>query len=203
MVCKNLRLDKVRAVIEEFARQRVLTSGFFMVGFPTETEAEMRMTIDFALKSSLHNALFFVVSPFEGTELYEQVCQQAVEPHFDVKTGLLAAEGQPERNPGCALQLATLQGLSPFFRGSAAALAHLARPSSQESADLRWLGGDPPRHIAPPRLGHLPDPLCETNPGPAFHSGGQAIWIGELAGHYIQRTRLRRAGIQSIPDSRF
>jgi anaerobic magnesium-protoporphyrin IX monomethyl ester cyclase len=86
MIRKNLQIDKVRSVIEEFARQRVMTSGFFMVGFPTETEKEMRMTIDFALKSSLHNALFFVVSPFEGTELYEQVRhRQAMKPQFDVK----------------------------------------------------------------------------------------------------------------------
>jgi len=86
MIRKNLQIDKARTVIEEFARQRVMTSGFFMVGFPTETEQEMRMTIDFALKSSLHNVLFFVVSPFEGTELYEQVRQhQAVEPRYNVK----------------------------------------------------------------------------------------------------------------------
>jgi radical SAM superfamily enzyme YgiQ (UPF0313 family) len=85
MVRKNLQLDKVRNVIEEFARHRVMMSGFFMMGFPTETEEEMRMTIDFALKSSLHNALFFVVSPYEGTELYEQVRQQSAEPHFDLK----------------------------------------------------------------------------------------------------------------------
>jgi len=85
MIRKNLRLDKVRTVIEEFARRRVFMSAFCMVGFPTETEEEMRMTIDFALRSSLHNALFFVVSPYEGTELYEQVRQQAAERHFDVK----------------------------------------------------------------------------------------------------------------------
>lgn len=85
MIRKKLKLDKVRVVIEQFARQRVMTSGFFMVGFPTETEDEMRMTIDFALKSSLHNVLFFVVSPFEGTELYDQVHQHADEPRFDLK----------------------------------------------------------------------------------------------------------------------
>jgi anaerobic magnesium-protoporphyrin IX monomethyl ester cyclase len=86
MIRKNLQLDKVRGVIEEFARQRVMMSGFFMVGFPTETEDEMLMTIDFALKSSLHNALFFVVSPYEGTELFEQVRHRdEVKPQFDVK----------------------------------------------------------------------------------------------------------------------
>jgi anaerobic magnesium-protoporphyrin IX monomethyl ester cyclase len=89
MIHKNLQLDKARVVIEQFAQQRVMMSGFFMVGFPTETEEEMRMTIDFALKSSLHNVLFFVVSPYEGTELYEQVRQQARqqagESRFDLK----------------------------------------------------------------------------------------------------------------------
>jgi radical SAM superfamily enzyme YgiQ (UPF0313 family) len=85
MIRKNLQIDRVRAMIEEFARQRVMTSGYFMVGFPTETEEEMRLTIDFALKSSLHNVMFFVVSPYEGTELYEQVRQQAVDPHLNLK----------------------------------------------------------------------------------------------------------------------
>lgn len=86
MIRKNLQLDKVRGVIKEFARERVMTSGFFMVGFPTETEEEMCMTINFAVKSSLHNVLFFVVSPYEGTELYEQVRrQQEIEPRFNVK----------------------------------------------------------------------------------------------------------------------
>jgi anaerobic magnesium-protoporphyrin IX monomethyl ester cyclase len=89
MIHKNLQLDKVRVVIEQFARERVIMSGFFMVGFPTETEDDMQMTIDFALKSSLHNVLFFVVSPYEGTELYEQVLQKARqkagESHFDLK----------------------------------------------------------------------------------------------------------------------
>ncbi len=85
MIRKNLQLDKVRIVIEEFARQQVMTSGYFMVGFPTETEEEMRATIDFALRSSLHNVLFFVVTPFEGTELYEQVHQQQADSRFDVK----------------------------------------------------------------------------------------------------------------------
>ena len=47
-----------------------------MLGFPSETEEEMRSTIDFALESNLHIALFFVVSPFEGTELYEQLRDQ-------------------------------------------------------------------------------------------------------------------------------
>jgi anaerobic magnesium-protoporphyrin IX monomethyl ester cyclase len=115
MVRKNLQLDKVRVVIEEFARQRVMTSGFFMVGFPTETEEDMRMTIDFALKSSLHNALFFVVSPFEGTELYEQVSQQAVQPHFDVKRGYLRQKVNLSKIPDQRFNRLRSKGYLRFF----------------------------------------------------------------------------------------
>jgi tRNA A37 methylthiotransferase MiaB len=115
MICKNLQLDKVRGVIEEFARQRVMLSGFFMVGFPTETEEDMRMTIDFALKSSLHNALFFVVSPFEGTELFEQVRRQVAEPHFDVKRVYLRQKVNLSEIPNPRFNWLRSKGYLRFF----------------------------------------------------------------------------------------
>ena len=60
-------------VLSAFAERNVLTSGFFMLGFATETEAEMRATIDFAVSSKLHTAFFFVVTPFGGTEMFDHV----------------------------------------------------------------------------------------------------------------------------------
>ena len=70
---KHLRFDKVMPVLSAFAERNVLTSGFFMLGFRTETEKEMRATIDFALRSKLHTAFFFVVTPFGGTEMFDNV----------------------------------------------------------------------------------------------------------------------------------
>lgn len=70
---KHLRFDKLLPVIEAFAERDVLTAGFFMLGFPSETEAEMRNTVEFALRSKLHVAFFFVVTPFKGTELHAGV----------------------------------------------------------------------------------------------------------------------------------
>ncbi len=70
---KNLRFDKAMPVLAAFAERNVLTAGFFMLGFRTETEAEMRATIDFALRSKLHTAFFFVVTPFGGTEMFNNV----------------------------------------------------------------------------------------------------------------------------------
>jgi len=40
-----------------------------MMGFPTETEEEIRMTVDYAMRSKLHSAGFFYVNPFPNTEL--------------------------------------------------------------------------------------------------------------------------------------
>lgn len=70
---KHLRFDKVLPVIAAFTRRRVFTSGFFMVGFPTETESELRATIDYALHSRLHAAYFFVVTPFAGTGMHGEI----------------------------------------------------------------------------------------------------------------------------------
>ncbi len=69
---KNLNTDKVMASIEAFARRRVFTVGYFMTGFPTETEEEIKKTYDYAFRSPLHMAFFFTVTPFEGTELYNE-----------------------------------------------------------------------------------------------------------------------------------
>jgi len=66
---KNLDLEKTRAIIAYTAGRGIFTLGYFMLGFPGETEEEMRRTIDFARASKLHAAGFFYVTPFAGTEL--------------------------------------------------------------------------------------------------------------------------------------
>jgi len=68
---KNLSLPKVSRTIEMLADRRIFSRGFFMLGFPTETEAEMRSTIKFAHASRLHLALFFTPNPFRNTGLYD------------------------------------------------------------------------------------------------------------------------------------
>jgi radical SAM superfamily enzyme YgiQ (UPF0313 family) len=71
LVKKHLKVERVRQNIDIAVRQGMLVRGFFMLGFPTETLAEARATVDFALQSNLHQALFFIVTPFAGTALYE------------------------------------------------------------------------------------------------------------------------------------
>ncbi|MFH2100104.1 MAG: radical SAM protein, partial [Pseudomonadota bacterium] len=69
LIRKSLDLEKAMAIISSTARRGVLTHGFFMMGFPTETVNEMRKTSDLACASRLHAALFFFVNHFAGTRL--------------------------------------------------------------------------------------------------------------------------------------
>jgi radical SAM superfamily enzyme YgiQ (UPF0313 family) len=70
---KNLRVDKVRRIVDFIASQGIMVHGAFMLGFPSETEEEMERTIDWAASSAFHTAAFFRVIPFKGTELFGQV----------------------------------------------------------------------------------------------------------------------------------
>ncbi|MCL4479086.1 MAG: B12-binding domain-containing radical SAM protein [Deltaproteobacteria bacterium] len=86
MIKKNLNLEKVRRMIDFAAGKGIFLRGLFMLGFPTETEEEMKATIDFACKSKLHTALFFVLNIFKGTEIYKQAEEVGVEiPELDLE----------------------------------------------------------------------------------------------------------------------
>lgn len=70
LIRKNLDLQKAMKTIERCAENGLITRGFFMLGFPTETEEELKQTVDYAIESPLTGATFFTVVYFPGTELH-------------------------------------------------------------------------------------------------------------------------------------
>lgn len=70
---KSLNIEKLNRAIEITAKRGIVVSGYFMIGFPNETEKEMEDTIRFACQSRLHISTFSRVIPFPGTELYNEV----------------------------------------------------------------------------------------------------------------------------------
>lgn len=70
---KNLKIEKVKNIVEFTAKQGVMVHGAFMLGFPSETKEEMEETVRWASESHFHTAAFFRVIPFKGTELFQQV----------------------------------------------------------------------------------------------------------------------------------
>jgi radical SAM superfamily enzyme YgiQ (UPF0313 family) len=74
---KHLDIDKFLQAVQWATERGIFATGFVMLGFPTETEADMQATLDVACDSRLHTASFFTVIPFPGTELYAYVAKNA------------------------------------------------------------------------------------------------------------------------------
>jgi radical SAM superfamily enzyme YgiQ (UPF0313 family) len=79
---KHLNLEKTLQAIEDCDNANILTRGFFMLGFPDETEEEVIRTINYALHSKLHIAMFYITIPFKGTELYNYVTDRINSAHY-------------------------------------------------------------------------------------------------------------------------
>jgi radical SAM superfamily enzyme YgiQ (UPF0313 family) len=80
LIRKNMKLDRIRDAIDMSAAKGIVAKGFFMIGFPTETEEEALMTVEFAKESDLVQAMFFTVVYFPGAPLYklgETVCDMS------------------------------------------------------------------------------------------------------------------------------
>ena len=71
--CKVMNIPKLLECAEYITAKRVYTNLFCMMGFPTETEEEIKTTIDVACKSPFHTVAFYTVTPFPGTTLYDIV----------------------------------------------------------------------------------------------------------------------------------
>ena len=75
---KYLKLHMVNDVVGWMRKYGVNTLGFFMIGFPTETVEEIKMTIRYACQTDLDEALFSIVIPYAGTELSRQIVGQGM-----------------------------------------------------------------------------------------------------------------------------
>lgn len=73
---KNLNLDMVRERVGILKSHGILTSGFFIVGFPGETVEEMDETVRFILNSNLDRMQISIFGPYPGSEDFSNVfCQ--------------------------------------------------------------------------------------------------------------------------------
>jgi anaerobic magnesium-protoporphyrin IX monomethyl ester cyclase len=71
LIQKDLDIPKTKRFIDVCHREGILTRGFFMLGFPTETRREILSTVRFAIRSRLTAATFFSVVPQPETPMYD------------------------------------------------------------------------------------------------------------------------------------
>ncbi len=70
-ITKGQTLEMVRRVVTMTLKAGIGVRGFFMLGLPGETEANMKDTIRFAKSLDLTSAVFHITTPFPGTELFK------------------------------------------------------------------------------------------------------------------------------------
>ena len=70
---KNISLDSIRDGIKWAKQAGIEVVCFCMMGLPTETAEDMKMTIDFAKEINPDYISFHVATPYPGTKLYESV----------------------------------------------------------------------------------------------------------------------------------
>lgn len=106
IIKKGVNIPKAREVFAKTSRLGIITGAYFMLGIPTETEAEMENTIRFAETSELDLAAFFKSTAYPGTELYDTLVgrekengdEKAAGLHFFSKGRSYAAVGEKRLN---------------------------------------------------------------------------------------------------------
>ena len=71
LIKKQLNKKVVRETCKLISEVGIETTGFFMIGFPTETKEEIKNTINFAASLPIDRAHFTKVTPLPGTELFD------------------------------------------------------------------------------------------------------------------------------------
>jgi anaerobic magnesium-protoporphyrin IX monomethyl ester cyclase len=71
-VNKNLNLDQISSALQNCRSAGIRTKGFFMVGFPGESEASLSATESLVKKLPLDDITVMHLTPFPGSELYTQ-----------------------------------------------------------------------------------------------------------------------------------
>ncbi|MFC1511140.1 B12-binding domain-containing radical SAM protein [Candidatus Margulisiibacteriota bacterium] len=74
---KGTNIGQIKETIDLIkGNSRIKLTGFFIIGFPHETESDILETISFALKLKLDYAAFTIFTPFPGTALFGQMIKE-------------------------------------------------------------------------------------------------------------------------------
>jgi radical SAM superfamily enzyme YgiQ (UPF0313 family) len=71
MIGKKIKLDQVRNAVSILNKNKMFWSGFFMFGFPTETEKEIRDTVNFMHELKPNWVSISIFTPYPGTALFD------------------------------------------------------------------------------------------------------------------------------------
>jgi len=71
LIRKNVPVQRMRDIAAMLRKHKLYWSGFFMIGLPSETCNDMKMTIDLMKELKPNYATLSVFTPYPGTELWD------------------------------------------------------------------------------------------------------------------------------------
>lgn len=112
---KNISLELVEEKIAIAKKVGIKVTGFFILGFPGETEDDIRWTIKYARKIPIDKVLFSNFWPSPGTEIYEELEKKGKITKDKVGTHYFKATFPPEGMTSGQLKKYQLFGLASFY----------------------------------------------------------------------------------------
>lgn len=92
VIKKRLHLDRTRDVIRMLGDAGIIVGAFNILGFPSETEADIARTIEFnETAEGLTKANFFVLNPHVGTEVWDMAVAEGYDPANGNNSGYFSA----------------------------------------------------------------------------------------------------------------
>lgn len=70
---KSITTTVIREKVALIKKSRVVPQGLFMIGFPGETEADIKRTIEFAIELNIDKTNFSIFMPLPGSEIFEEL----------------------------------------------------------------------------------------------------------------------------------
>ena len=76
IIHKNVRLDKVKTIVDRAHALNMFVHGFFMVGFPGETLEEIHQTLKFPFDNNFDSVSLSLLQIIKGAELYDTIMKK-------------------------------------------------------------------------------------------------------------------------------
>lgn len=73
---KNISTQTIREKIALIQKHKVVSQGLFMIGFPGETEDDIRKTIEFAVELDISKTNFSIFMPLPGSEIFGELIER-------------------------------------------------------------------------------------------------------------------------------
>jgi len=147
---KPMSLDTIRGAARKIQDRGIEVAGYFMVGFPWETETEINQTIEFALELDLDRVSLHSTTPLPRTELWSWVPEEKRQWIEDFMRPKLNLTSLPDSDYAAIFE----QGRIRFERHN--------RSKTEARFPSHWPGSQPDA-ATPPAPSNLPPPTKPKN----------------------------------------